>query len=173
MTTIGARLKEERSRMGLTQDDFAALGGVKRGAQVNYEKDERAPDANYLSSIANNGVDVQYILIGIRSQVEIPGSVMNEMRDNGVLPGQAIASHQLGTTLPIGSDNKPVTPELLDTELLHRIAAMLDNAAKQAGKRWTIVQLVDAVALVYNFLIQEENVNDEKIERTLRLVVNR
>ncbi|MHA3316489.1 MULTISPECIES: hypothetical protein [Yersinia pseudotuberculosis complex] len=66
---------------------------------------------------------------------------------------------------------KPSEP--LNPELLHKIVVMLDDVAKRAGKRWATVKLIDNAALVYNFLSQEEQVDDEKIERTLKLVVTR
>jgi len=50
----------------MNQSDFAALGGVGRATQINYEKDERSPDANYLSGVATAGVDVLYVLTGVR-----------------------------------------------------------------------------------------------------------
>nr|WP_028201178.1 helix-turn-helix domain-containing protein [Burkholderia pseudomallei] len=64
MNTIGSRLREERLRLGLSQDEFAAVGGVLRRAQSNYESDERSPDAKYLSAIAGVGADLLYILTG-------------------------------------------------------------------------------------------------------------
>ncbi|HDR9508338.1 transcriptional regulator [Burkholderia cepacia] len=67
MNTIGTRLREERLRLGLSQDEFAAVGGVLRRAQSNYEADERSPDAKYLSAVAELGVDVVYVLRGRRS----------------------------------------------------------------------------------------------------------
>lgn len=67
MNNFGARLKEERKRLRLTQTEFAALAGLQLGAQVNYEKNERSPDANYLMAIAGAGADVTYILTGRRS----------------------------------------------------------------------------------------------------------
>ena len=39
------RLKEERERMGLSQEKFGAIGGVKKLAQINYEKGERNADS--------------------------------------------------------------------------------------------------------------------------------
>jgi len=65
------RLREERKRLGLNQDGFAALGGVQRTAQINYEKGERNPDAAYLSAIAAAGVDVTYILTGVRTSAAL------------------------------------------------------------------------------------------------------
>ncbi|MGB6054491.1 MAG: helix-turn-helix domain-containing protein [Burkholderiaceae bacterium] len=64
MSTFGERLRSERNRLGLNQDDFAALGGVKKRAQITYEQDERLPDAAYLQGVAGSGVDVLYVLIG-------------------------------------------------------------------------------------------------------------
>ncbi|MCS2168175.1 helix-turn-helix domain-containing protein [Scandinavium manionii] len=64
MTTLGYRLKEERSRKGLNQTDFAALAGGSRGAQATYERDEKKPGGAYLTALANAGVDVLYVLTG-------------------------------------------------------------------------------------------------------------
>jgi transcriptional regulator with XRE-family HTH domain len=63
---IAERLREERKRLGLTQERFGAEGGVGKLAQLNYEKGERSPDAAYLSAIALVGVDVSYVLTGER-----------------------------------------------------------------------------------------------------------
>ncbi|KQZ94549.1 helix-turn-helix domain-containing protein [Pseudomonas sp. Root562] len=62
--TIGERLKEERSRLGLSQTDLGAAGGVGKTTQINYEKDERSPDARYLAAVKPLGVDVYYVLAG-------------------------------------------------------------------------------------------------------------
>ncbi|OCS48535.1 helix-turn-helix domain-containing protein [Ralstonia pickettii] len=63
---IADRLREERKRLGLTQERFGAEGGVGKLAQLNYEKGQRSPDAAYLSAIALAGVDVSYVLTGER-----------------------------------------------------------------------------------------------------------
>lgn len=64
--TIGKRLKEERERLGFNQTDFAAVGGVGRKSQFNYEDDERKADSAYLAAIAAVGADVRYIITGER-----------------------------------------------------------------------------------------------------------
>ncbi|MDR3086760.1 MAG: helix-turn-helix domain-containing protein [Azoarcus sp.] len=66
MSTFGERLRAERERFGLTQTQLGLAGGVQKQAQLKYEKDERSPDAAYLSAIASIGVDVLYILTGAR-----------------------------------------------------------------------------------------------------------
>lgn len=63
---IGDRLKEERSRLGLSQTDLGAVGGVGKTTQINYEKGERSPDATYLAAVAAKGIDVLYVVTGQR-----------------------------------------------------------------------------------------------------------
>lgn len=67
LNTFGGRLKQERDRLGLSQADCAARGGVQRRAQINYEQNERLPDAGYLLGLAFAGADIQYIVTGVRS----------------------------------------------------------------------------------------------------------
>ena len=72
MKDFSRRLKEERKRLGLNQSDFAALGGVKKDAQLNYENGTRIPDSAYLSALNNAGVDIFYVLTG-----EIVGQLLS------------------------------------------------------------------------------------------------
>nr|VFJ49586.1 MAG: Helix-turn-helix domain-containing protein [Candidatus Kentron sp. DK] len=62
--SLGARLKEERTLLRLSQTDFGGLCGVTRQTQRLYEKGDRAPDSNYLATIAKAGADVLYIITG-------------------------------------------------------------------------------------------------------------
>ncbi|MEP7221542.1 MAG: hypothetical protein ABI673_02615 [Novosphingobium sp.] len=64
--TIGARLREERSRLGRSQTDFATLAGVKKGTQISWEKDASSPTAQALTAFADAGADVLYIVTGQR-----------------------------------------------------------------------------------------------------------
>lgn len=66
METFGKRLKEERERLHLSQTEFGDAGGVKKLAQINYEKDLRKPDAEYLKNVAGIGVDILYVITGGR-----------------------------------------------------------------------------------------------------------
>ncbi|MFP3515323.1 helix-turn-helix transcriptional regulator [Pseudomonas sp. SIMBA_077] len=64
---IGSRLRKERERLGLSQKIFGEIGGVEANAQGKYENGDRAPKANYLSRVAERGVDVLYVLTGTRT----------------------------------------------------------------------------------------------------------
>lgn len=66
---FGARLKEEREKRGLTQEDFAQLGGVQKLAQHRYEKGLVQPSISYLYAIEPYGVDIGYLLSGQKGSV--------------------------------------------------------------------------------------------------------
>lgn len=65
--SFGERLREERTKLDLTQSEFGALAGVTKKTQMLYEADARAPDSNYMKAISGKGVDVQYVITGTRS----------------------------------------------------------------------------------------------------------
>lgn len=89
MSTIGERLKEERERLSLNQTAFGEIGGVKKLAQINYEKNERSPDAPYLQAIAALGADVLYIITGERAENVATSPIeMSYLRICRALPDQ-------------------------------------------------------------------------------------
>jgi transcriptional regulator with XRE-family HTH domain len=65
---IGARIKEERLRLGIKQLELAEFVDISRHSQANYEKGERVPDALYLEKILELGFDSYYIISGQRSK---------------------------------------------------------------------------------------------------------
>lgn len=67
MKDIGSRLKEERKSLGLSQQEFGAIGGVEANAQGKYESGERIPRSDYLAALGKKGVDVLYVLSGVRT----------------------------------------------------------------------------------------------------------
>lgn len=70
---FNAKLKEERKRLSLSQTDLGKACGVTKQAQIRYEKGERQPDSDYLQKAHKAGVDVSYLITGIRTQpVELP-----------------------------------------------------------------------------------------------------
>ena len=66
--SFGARLKEERTRLGLKQVEFAALVGTDAPKQSLYENDRRALRAAYLARLEPVGVDLLYVITGRRSE---------------------------------------------------------------------------------------------------------
>ncbi len=67
MTGFGARLKEERERLGYGQEAFAALADASRKSQIRWEADESFPDAAQIAAWLPHGFDALYALSGRRS----------------------------------------------------------------------------------------------------------
>lgn len=94
--TLGARLRQERKRLRLTQAELARWGETCRKTQVRYETDTRSPAAPYLVSIAAAGIDVTYVLLGIPGAVAHPGSVLTGTLEESSFPVAALTGRQDG-----------------------------------------------------------------------------
>lgn len=66
MDTFQERLKCERKRLNLNQEEFGYLGGVSKMTQYFYESARTWPTAEYLESLKSNNVDVGFIVTGVR-----------------------------------------------------------------------------------------------------------
>jgi len=66
--SFGARLAEERRRLGLNQAEFAELVGTDVPRQSLYENDRRELRADYLARLADAHVDIVYVLTGRRGE---------------------------------------------------------------------------------------------------------
>lgn len=100
--TLGERLREERDRLGINQNDLADIGGITRNSQGNYERGRQNPDTAYLLAISGIGVDVMYVLFGRRdtaagTQTTVENEVLNCFRSLG--PGDQIVVHRVATGL--------------------------------------------------------------------------
>ncbi|WP_416739252.1 hypothetical protein ACM1ZW_20900 [Pseudomonas sp. NFX71] len=78
-----------------------------------------------------------------------------------VLTGQQLTQARANAWAPI------------DSNKLGRIIEMLETAAKQAGRRWPPQKLATVAADVYNALGEEQGFDEPRVERILKLVVNR
>ena len=122
-------------RIGLSQGEFAAIGGLSNKAQLSYESGARSPDANYLAALAKVGVDVLYVITGSRAQssmlpadeAELLDS-FRQLNDVGRAAIQASANGFLLTgTMTISGAPAKRLPRLAENR-----AAKLDAAALEA-----------------------------------------
>ena len=67
-TSIGDRIKAERARMKLSQEEFSSMAGVAKSTQVAYEAGRRVPDLRYLQALMGGGADVVYLATGKRHE---------------------------------------------------------------------------------------------------------
>jgi transcriptional regulator with XRE-family HTH domain len=71
MRSVGEILKEERHRLRMNQNDFAAVGGLNQRTLLRYEQNTASPDCEFLRKLAQFGVDVHYIITGVREISDI------------------------------------------------------------------------------------------------------
>lgn len=64
---IGVRLREERTRLGYSQADICNSCGISKRSYIHYESGDRSPDAEFLGAASKIGIDIQFVVIGIRS----------------------------------------------------------------------------------------------------------
>ena len=84
---VGARLKQERERLQWSADKAAETGRVSRTAQYNYEAAVSAPDANYLRLVREQGLDVLYVIAGLRERAPTLSEQERDLLDRyGALP---------------------------------------------------------------------------------------
>jgi gp16 family phage-associated protein len=64
--SIGSRLTKERDRLGLTIPELAEIAGVKKNTVISWQKDVSSPPAAKLAALGEAGVDLLYVLKGVR-----------------------------------------------------------------------------------------------------------
>jgi len=84
-TSIGARIKEERVRIGLPQPGMAEIADVSKWTVFNWEKDESYPDCAQLAKLGQAGFDVMYLVTGARLQKPVPASAEKISRQEQTL----------------------------------------------------------------------------------------
>ena len=68
----GERLREERENAGLTQQQMADEAGVRREMWSKYERGVAAPGAAVFEALARKGLDLVFILTGMRQVQSAP-----------------------------------------------------------------------------------------------------
>ena len=68
---IGSRLRTERERLGMSQEQLGALAGTRRMTPCRYELGSHLPTLGFLAAVETAGVDVGYVLTGKRSVVAL------------------------------------------------------------------------------------------------------
>jgi len=64
---IGLRIKEERERLALTQQGLADAIEIAKRTLIDWEKGRTSPNAVQLSALSALGIDVLYIVTGMRN----------------------------------------------------------------------------------------------------------
>ncbi len=83
--TTGTRLREERERLGLSQPKLAELLNTTKKTVFSWESGRTAPDAFVLEKLAEAGMDLTYLLTGVR----ITNVVISGMETINNMPAEA------------------------------------------------------------------------------------
>lgn len=108
---VGARLRAERERLKLNQEEMGERGGKNKQTQLRYESGVNSPTANYLHGIAELGVDIGYVLTGFPSELhDEEAEILSRYRmASGELRRAALAVLTSGaavaTTTAVAGDN--------------------------------------------------------------------
>lgn len=176
---IGERLREERERLGLSQDAFAAKVGIHRNTQNNYEKGSRSFDMTYLHAIKGLGVDFVYVLDGIRATtarhyeaiqglcgallevlgysageaVDIENAAIDAVNTYGVGPDSFIDEHEAMREVADNAIHRSRYFKRLHLDgaehALTDALEAVEQAAQQAGASLTPSKRVQAVMMLY------------------------
>ncbi len=68
--SFGQRLKEERKKHKLTQEELAKSLGIHKTSLLSYEKDSVSPPASFLEKLSSLSFDVNYIITGAKAAVK-------------------------------------------------------------------------------------------------------
>lgn len=103
--SFGQRLREERARLRMKQNEMAEAGGVTRTTEHIYEQDIRAPDLTYLPRLRKVGADLSYLVLGVRQVNEAPDVIpMNPKTITNIYRlVDEVCVDRLGRLLPLES----------------------------------------------------------------------
>lgn len=107
---LAVRLTEERGRLSYSQRDFASKLGIAGETLRRYEAGAREIGAEFLASAVSLGVDVQYVLTGVRSQnlAAAEKAVAPSIAVTGNATANVVQFAQPGSTVNINHSPKVV-----------------------------------------------------------------
>ena len=117
MLSIGSRILEERNRLKMSQAARAAHCQVTTVTQGKWERGKGTPNAGYLAEMAKLGVDVLYVVTGMRMPAppeitkEGTQSVQLNPRQQALIKNYD-AADEVGKTFIEGTANLATQPEV-------------------------------------------------------------
>lgn len=130
------RLREERVRLGHSQDAIASMCGISRVMWGKYERDISEPTSSVLAALAGAGADVTYILTGSRLQ---------EALDFAPIKQAALQAHKASTAM-----GKVTDQQFFDifTAMLDGVVDVSDKAEDNNENKKSITQTSNASGTV-------------------------
>lgn len=189
MNSFEQALLRLKQQVGVQTDkDVAEMLGMTTTAFNARKKRDAFPEDKLLAMVARRPdlvVDPQYVLTGMTAKERFaaangrPPASYQELTEWAIGAKGHVVTNESNrqTSAGLTETDNPVTKSgavpLIDAERLARIVELLEAFASRAGKRWPAKRLVAVAAEVYNVLADEPALDEPKVERILKLVVNR
>lgn len=158
----GARLYGVRKELGLSLERFAALGGTSKASQILYEKGN-APTADYLRGLAEHGIDVLFILTGMRT----PPVVEQVRREYGPTLKKGALADEI-ERLVEEEKAAGVEREREDWDLWEAAMATVSEGIIQSGRRYDHAARARLILLAYDLLEEDATTSKERIIRLVK-----
>lgn len=139
MDTFSTRLRAERLRLDLNQDEMAARCGVARNSQVHYESGKRTPDVGYLLALHRIGVDIVQLLTGAPAAFERRLAQLSRARDVLVgigLPGEQSAALLEAIYSAMGAEGPALSTEEKELIEVYRQATSHQRSLLNQIAQW-------------------------------------
>lgn len=182
------RLREERKRLRLSQTEFSRLAGVHLNTQSRYEKGVTEPDTAYLEAIGRLGVDVGYVMAGVKSDVFGPSAqleadtldafalALHVDRSDVIRVARLIAAYQAGpaeqkapSAHTLIDEILSKSPRIFDPKLLERIIERIENVLSDTESELVPAKKAQAVAMLYRVFKASGKVDQAMIEEAVKL----
>ena len=109
---IGKRLRAERERLGLKQEDYFRLGEWSARTVSNWEAGRTTPTADFFADVEVLGLDVNYIITGRRAAAPLTGPAAAPVGDS-----DTIRIPLFSATGSMGNGNDLITEDVLMGEI--------------------------------------------------------
>lgn len=137
---LALRIREERERLGFSQADFARMLGITRESLRLYEAGARTLAAEVLAAGGTLGVDVQYVLLGVRSRnlKEVEAAAAPQVGGVQI----TTAGNVVGSVLP-GATVTQINTHKHITKTVAEVRPGIEHITEQQAA--TLTQLVNSV----------------------------
>jgi transcriptional regulator with XRE-family HTH domain len=125
---IGARLKDERQRIGLSQEATGDFLGVTRRTVLCWEAGNPPIRTDMLIGLARHGFDAVYVMTGVRVDESGPGNGKQGS-------GDALSTQDTRASYRILSPAEQLAKEIESMELNGRDAELVLHLARHLVKR--------------------------------------
>ena len=98
--SVGNRLKEERKRLGLSQEAMGLACGVAKRTQILFEQDAHLPGGAYFVAADGLGMDLTYVMVGRRDRLSEADADLLDAWRKATPSARAAALSALSGTAP-------------------------------------------------------------------------